>query len=404
MNNDLKIFVVRWMSILCILLPISLITGPLFSDLIVTIIAITFLVYCIYSGNMSYFNNNFFKYFIIFYAVCLVSSLLSDYKLISSLKSLVYLRFAIFSLALCFILSMNNKIINHLFISLFLCFLILILDGFLQYFSGQNILGFPIYGSYLARLLPTLIALFFLSNFKKKKINVILFSVTIISTFVIIFLSAERAAFLLAALSIIYLIVMINNFSKYFFLILAISSILIFILGSQNTQIKNRMVDLTKNQIGIDSKNFSNISPIYKGHFLIAKDLFMSNKLIGVGPKNFTKHCYNNPKYSKSPYRCSTHPHNTYIQLLAETGIAGFSMIFFLFILLSLNSAKHIFLRNCKKKELFKLPEICLLGSMLITLWPIVSSGSFFNNYINIIYYLPIGIFLYLRETKLSFH
>ena len=34
------------------------------------------------------------------------------------------------------------------------------------------------------------------------------------------------------------------------------------------------------------------------------------------------------PKY-KDVYSCTTHPHNTYMQLLAETGIIGF----FLYIL-----------------------------------------------------------------------
>ena len=58
------------------------------------------------------------------------------------------------------------------------------------------------------------------------------------------------------------------------------------------------MFDLTMVQLGLDKKSDSGISPIYKGHFLIAEELFKSNKFIGVGPKNYRQHCYNNEKYT----------------------------------------------------------------------------------------------------------
>ena len=80
------------------------------------------------------------------------------------------------------------------------------------------------------------------------------------------------------------------------------------------------MIDYTKDQLGL-SNSPVNSTYIYKGHFLIAKDLFKENPFLGVGPKIIFS--VTTMKNFKSTLRCTSHPHNTYIQLLAETGILG---------------------------------------------------------------------------------
>ena len=67
-------------NILLILLPLSLITGPFIPDLSISIIAIIFISRCFVEKNFSYFNNIYFKYFIVFYFICLLSALISDYN------------------------------------------------------------------------------------------------------------------------------------------------------------------------------------------------------------------------------------------------------------------------------------------------------------------------------------
>ena len=97
MNKEIIFYKIP--SILLVLLPFSLITGPFISDLSVTLIAVIFLIQSLVQKNFKYFNNIYFKYFIIFYLICLTSSLISDFKLFSSIKSFFYLRFGIFVLA-----------------------------------------------------------------------------------------------------------------------------------------------------------------------------------------------------------------------------------------------------------------------------------------------------------------
>ena len=54
-----------------------------------------------------------------------------------------------------------------------------------------------------------------------------------------------------------------------------------------------------------------------------------------------------------------------------------------------------------KKKYLFNDFQICLLAAIFITIWPLAPSGNFFNNWISIVYYFPVGFFLWsIKEKK----
>ena len=43
--------------------------------------------------------------------------------------------------------------------------------------------------------------------------------------------------------------------------------------------------------------------------------------------------------------------------------------------------------------------KICLFIAMFLTLWPLIPTANFFNNWINIIYFLPIGFYLF-KDSK----
>ena len=61
--------------------------------------------------------------------------------------------------------------------------------------------------------------------------------------------------------------------------------------------------------------------------------MFLDNKILGVGVKNFRKFC-GIEKY-KSEKSCSTHPHNTYFELISDSGIVGLiSFVIFVTVLL----------------------------------------------------------------------
>ena len=70
---------------------------------------------------------------------------------------------------------------------------------------------------------------------------------------------------------------------------------------------------------------------IQHGNYITAYKMYLDNKILGVGVKNFRKFC-SNKKYMESELSCAPHPHNTYIQILSETGIIGFIFLLLIFV------------------------------------------------------------------------
>ena len=140
--------------------------------------------------------------------------------------------------------------------------------------------------------------------------------------------------------------------------------------------------------------------------YIAGLQVFNNNKFFGVGPRQYRNKCKDYDETAKieieeSKISCQTHPHNTYIELLSETGIFGFTLVFVTFLLIIFFSVIQFF-NNIfnKKKKYFNDFEICLLSAMIISLWPLAPTGSFFNNWMSIIYYFPIGMFLWSRNSS----
>ena len=133
---------------LIILIPFFLITGPFLSDLALSLVAILFLINSYLNKLVKYYNNIYFKLFILFLIILIISSLLSDNTLISLKNSFFYFRFGIFTLCFWYLIEKNEKILNYLFFSILFCFSILILDGYLQYIYGKNIFGWELYNKF----------------------------------------------------------------------------------------------------------------------------------------------------------------------------------------------------------------------------------------------------------------
>lgn len=205
--------------ILFSLLPFFLITGPFLSDLSISLISILFIIYCIKNKNFSYFKKNYFYFFLFFCAYLVINSIINFFNIENLITSLVYLRYGIFIIAIVALLNFNEKFINYFFYCIFICFTALILDGFYQYFTGYNILGWPnsgrtssffgeerILGSYISRLWPIFFALSIFIFKQKNKIFYSLVLIFILSE-ALIFLSGDRSAFLNINLTTIFVII-----------------------------------------------------------------------------------------------------------------------------------------------------------------------------------------------------
>ena len=93
---------------------------------------------------------------------------------------------------------------------------------------------------------------------------------------------------------------------------------------------------------------------------------------------------------------------NTYFQLLAETGIFGFLLIFTIFILCLVELAKIFFKKIFDKKYSVDNINICLYGFFCNIPMAFDAHGKFFNNWLSIILFLLL-VFLY-RNNKINFN
>ena len=414
MYNFKEKILITFPALLISLIPLFLITGPFLSDLAVVLVCIIFLTNIFLNKEYFFFKNKFFIIFFIFFIYLFINSLVKFYDIHNLRSSLGYLRFGIFSLAVIYFIEKEKKLLKWTFIIFLVCFLLLIFDGYTQYFIKENIFGDQvdinskrirfllndqyILGSYLSRLFPIFLALTFLL-YGNKKNYIISISILFVLIETLIFLSGERVAFFFNTLSAVFIIVLINKFKKVRLITLLTSFFIIFFISIYDDTAKKRIWDHTINQIGINSSKMNIFSEIHESHYRSAYKMFLDNKIMGIGIRNYRNYC-NEEKYKTHKASCTTHPHNTYVQLLAETGLIGISFSIILFFYFLFKILSHLKGALFKKRYLFNDFQICLLSAIFITIWPLAPSGNFFNNWISIVYYFPIGFFLWSLKSK----
>ena len=342
---------------------------------------------------------------------------MSDSKLLSLKSSVFHIRFVIFGHFLYLLIQKNNDFFKNFFPILFITIFVVLLDGFYQFFFDVNILGFErpyanqrlsgffddewILGSYLVRLLPLFLCVYILSEKK----NNILFSIFFFFYCLLIFLTGERASFflLIVFLSILFIFFQIRKIYKLMALIF-IFVVPLFVI-SINENMKERMFNQVFISLGIfediPGENGRKIKcckiPKYifsyghSKHYEVAFKMFLAKPILGHGLKSFRYKCHD----FQVDIGCSSHPHNTYVQLLAESGIISFILVVILFFLFCYLIFKNYLNKIKLSKDLYN-ARVCILGSFLISLFPFVPTGSFFTNWLNLIYFFPLGILFYL--------
>ena len=408
-NNNYNKYFFLFTSLNICLIPFFLITGPFLPDLSLTICSLSYFFYILLNKQLNVFRNFFFIFFIIFYIVILISSFLSGNILFSLHSSLPYLRFGFFVMCVWHTAQEDKNLFNKIFIVLTIIFFLLILDGYLQFFTGTNILNYEkmgvrvssffgdrlILGSYVIRFFPIYLGMYFFLNRKKlislhKNIFFILFLV-LISVLVII--SGERTAFGLLLLSILLMFFFLHGLKKIKIIILIFFTIanLIFISIYQSNF--HRLVVETKEQIITEEKIYFFGSRRHE-YAAVSINIFKENILLGSGPRTYRINS-NDQKYKISELSWNTHPHSIYFQLLAETGILGALLIFSAFCYFVIFLFRETFnkFQNNNLSKLNSNIKICITISIIINFFPLIPSGNFFNNWMSIIYFYPISLF-----------
>jgi O-antigen ligase len=390
-----------------------LIWGPFIPDLIVSISSLYFLYFVLRNNDFYYFNNKPFFIFLLFCIISTLISLESENISLSIKSSFFYFRIGVFSCFIWYLIDQHESILAYFYYTLIICYSVLLIDGYIQYFTGFNLSGFKIsgirvssffgdeliMGSYLSRLFPLLFALFLVK--KKFKFEIYFVGFLFILVDILIYMSGERAAFFFLNLSTIFIIILIKEYQKFRLITFIIAFACIVILSLNSPKLTERMFEEPAKNMGIvkTSNTKTIFSPIHDSLILTGFKIFKEKPIFGQGPKMFRIKC-KNEKYAVGKWPCSTHPHNFYVQLLAETGIIGFSFLFVSLLYVFYSAIKQLKSIILKQERFLTDYQVCLLAGILITVWPFSPNGNFFHNWLMIVYSLPVGFYLQSIYSK----
>jgi O-antigen ligase len=390
-----------------LLLPLSLVLSRAVADFIVVFVAIFFIFNL--KNNYKLLKNKICLFFFLLYSwLCLVTFLESKLD-INFLKSVAYIRFLFFLLG-SYIIFLDKKKLNNFLLFLFLSVIFVEIDLLIQFLNGKNIFGFKqegvrisgvfgnelIAGSFINKFLP-LCAFILIALIKNSKIRNYIVVFYIYFSILIIFVTGDRAPFFMSVLCLIFYILYFKNIKKLFLIGLVGLFISIIILISLNKNYYKRYVKQNMIQIfhAYEKKNYDINSNHYFRLWYTAFDDFLDKPIQGNGLNYEKKTCgtleIENPNFvlglNVKKTKC-VHPHNYYLNILSSTGIVGF-VLFLLFI-------KNIF-RKFDFLNFNKNHNFVTIGSVISIfnfLWPLQTTGAFFNNFNSIIFYIILSVFV----------
>ena len=437
MKKEISIFIknsdiyTKSILILYILMPLALSMSILIADLFCSIIALITIYLLIKKRDFREYLKKLKKpiyVILLFYLIIILSLVFSyDFKL-SFLPSFFYFRYILFAIGISYIFYKSEVASKIVFFSLLFCFILIFFDSIYEYFQIKKMFGLSVedirinteleykltsffvdekkLGSFLVRLLPFISSLYFFCKLKTNNSNNFIFSyhgwIPLLIVGVLIFFTTERVAMFLF---LFFLLCVFRLFKNKLIIFSIILSLLLITLIS-NKKITYHYINKTLFQLEIikssstklvfENFNFSNIKYLSEEHEKLIRsglEIFKEDSLTGSGIKTYHKRCNEIKKNKSLDIVCSSHPHNTYIQILSDVGILGFFVIVFILF--------YIVYLNFKIFKMKQIPNIyksfyLLNLGIIMNLMPFIPSGSFFNNWINLMIYFPIGFWFYL--------
>ena len=396
-------------STLLISIPIVLITGPALPDIFLSLIAFYFLIKSVSKKKWYYYKNPVVIGFLIFCMYGVIRSLFYEVPLesLTNEGSIFYFRYIFFAMGIWYLLDNNPHIPLCLLIVSVSCLVLVCIDGLYQYFFGLNFFGNekvggqrltglfgkePIIGRYIVHLSILSFALIYQIYQRTKKLMI--FSVFfLVMCEVTIFLTGERAPFFYMTLFTILILIFAPYYRFYRIIGLFSSVIIILIIIQVNPTAKTRMVDATINEVSQTNLPLP-YSPVHEAHYMSAFKMFLNNPIFGVGTNTFRYEC-KKIEFAYNQFSCSSHPHNFYVQIMAELGTIGLLfLITFLSYLIFIGLRQLFFIIKSDRAQ--KIPfEIFLFPLILfVSWWPLIPHMSFYNNWNNVLIMLPLGFFM----------
>jgi len=405
------------------LIPILILVGPSVS-LAGIVLVCFFAIYIIVNQNDIYFLKSFpIKLIFFLYIYLIFNSFISLDQIIGLNRNIGFLRFILLFIVINYFFYKKEDTDKFFYIWL-ITVIILIIDIYKEYFFGTNIFGWggpnqphadrivsffkdePIVGAYLLGFALVIFG-FLLEKLTHKNLLPWIF---ILASLFAILISGERSNTLKVFIGftlMIFFFKFIKIKIKLFIITFIISFLFIIITNANSIKlrfdyndssyIKTRYID--QFFINFSSKDnlkkFVNDS-IYFKLYRSGLAVFKNYPVLGVGNKNYrVETCGDIVKNEKYNYYCLTHPHQIYIELLAEHGIIGSFIILGVFFSLMFKILKNILI----SKNYTQIGAFCYVSCVFI---PFLRSGSFFSDFNLTLLWLNISImFACTKETNI---
>lgn len=382
--------------ILLLTLPLWLISGRAAVDADLSLIAILFLARSVMLRDWSWARSTWFRIGLGLWAWMLFITPFAYDPALSFSQAAPWIRFLVFAAALESWVLADEVWMRRL---LWVATGILVytsLDALLQYFHGSDVFGDPRWsterltamferprvGIFITKLMfPVVFGAFAWHGWRRGRMwPSIGFAALVLLLLSAIYLSGERMALLLALFGLSLGAVLQKGPLR--ILVVAVMSLGIagmVVLSILNPVMIKRHIDETYNTI-VHLPD-SPYGMIWNSGLHLA----MAHPLLGAGMKNFRVACPKLDMPLSPAQRCSTHPHNLYLEWAAESGIPG--LLGFLLLVWAL------FRRLWRAAARYGY-GVWLMGplvSMAVHLWPLGPSGSFFSNWAGGMLWLAVG-------------
>jgi O-antigen ligase len=393
------------------LIPIGLLISSGVADSLLIFSVIIFIHQSIINKNFIWLKDKCFILFCVFNVYLLINFFLSQSQELSFSRTFGFIRFPLFLMSVKYFYLKDFSLFDKHIKIWNIIIIIVLIDTFIQYFYGKNILGYPFLrmgddvirlssflgkeykiGGYLLIFCSIILSYFFSNNNIYTRIYALIF---FSFSFCAIYLTGERSNFFIFFI-ISFLFFLTSNLKSrlkiYLMFFLIFFSIFVI---NYNEKLKQRMIYQT---LAISGANDGNaiLNSHYGAHYITAFQIFKDYPFFGSGSKTFRIVCenekYNNYNIPFIKNRCSTHPHNFILEVLSELGLLGLFFLSLPFI--------YIFLK--KINLFFKTKNNLLLGLILTSMFfyfPFIPRGSFFNNWNSVLFWTVLSLLISFKSN-----
>ncbi len=395
-----KKFLQNYFFLLFSIIPISIIIGPAISLINILLIDLSFIIFIFYTKKFDILNHPIVRILIILYIYLIFNSLIAlDFSL-SMTRNFGFIRFIILFLAINYFF-LNKKNTDFLLKFWFFVILVVLIDSYIELIFGKNILGYgelfderivsffkdePIVGAYLLGFVLMLSGYLF-KNFENK--NLFFKTLIIITIFLFItcvLFTGERSNTIKIFFGF-FLFFIFNHYFNLKFKIYVISIFFLFLSFAflSSDYLKLRYSDQLLRPLSTKEKRIEFYNEnIYLKIYRSGIKVFQNYPIFGVGNKNYRVETCDSDKINKH-YYCITHPHQVYIEFLAEHGLFGTFILLAILFYLIFRYLKIIML----SKNLIQQGSFIYL---IINFLPILPSGSFFSDFNSTLFWINLSI------------